>query len=78
LTARETTAEGDGPNKARSRKMRDATRVNRAGLPQVHQGESFLPGPTFASAYHFSGEPSSSEYTYGRYHNPTWTRFEQA
>jgi cystathionine gamma-lyase len=58
--------------------MRDATRVNRAGLPQVKQGEPFLPGPTFASAYHFSGEPSSSEYTYGRYHNPTWTRFERA
>jgi cystathionine gamma-lyase len=58
--------------------MRDATKVNRAGLPLVHQGDPFLPGPTFASAYHFSGEPSSSEYTYGRYHNPTWTRFEVA
>ena len=52
--------------------------MNRAGLPRTRQGEPFLPGPTFASAYHFSGEPSSSEYTYGRYHNPTWTRFEQA
>jgi len=78
LTASDTVAEEDGPTKDRSSKMRDATRVNRAGLPQVHQGEPFLPGPAFASAYHFSGEPSSSEYTYGRYHNPTWTRFEQA
>lgn len=57
--------------------MRDATRVNRAGLPPPSQGDPFLPGPTFANAYHFSGEPSSSPYTYGRYHNPTWTRFEQ-
>jgi cystathionine gamma-lyase len=58
--------------------MHDATRVNRAGLPRVSQGEPFLPGPTFTSAYHFSGERGSSEYTYGRNHNPTWTRFEQA
>ena len=30
--------------------MRDGTRVVRAGLPQVAQGEPFLPGPTFAGA----------------------------
>jgi cystathionine gamma-lyase len=58
--------------------MRDGTRVVRAGLPQVEQGEPFLPGPTFAGPYHLTGDPSSSAYTYGRYHNPTWTRFEQA
>src|SRR5205807_667381 len=58
--------------------MRDATRIVRAGLPDVAQGEPFLPGPTFAGTYHFSGEPTTSAYTYGRYHNPTWTRFEQA
>lgn len=58
--------------------MRDATRIVRAGLPPASQGEPFLPGPTFASAYHLRGDPSSSEYTYGRYHNPTWTQFERA
>src|ERR1700736_5128444 len=58
--------------------MRDATRVILAGLPVATQGEPFLPGPTFASTYHFSGEPETSPYTYGRYHNPTWTHFEQA
>jgi cystathionine gamma-lyase len=58
--------------------MRDATRIVRAGLPDVAQGEPFLPGPTFAGTYHLSGEPATSAYTYGRYHNPTWTRFEQA
>lgn len=58
--------------------MRDGTRVIRAGLPEVTQGAPFLPGPTFAGAYHFAGEPASSTYTYGRYHNPTWTAFEQA
>lgn len=58
--------------------MRDATKVVRAGLPPPSQGEPFLPGPTFANIYHLAGEPSSSSYTYGRYHNPTWTRYEQA
>jgi cystathionine gamma-lyase len=58
--------------------MRDGTRVVRAGLPQVAQGEPFLPGPTFAGPYHLTGDPSTSAYTYGRYHNPTWTHFEQA
>ncbi len=67
-----------GTSESRRSQLRDATRVIRAGLPPASQGDPFLPGPTFASAYHFSGEPSSSPYTYGRYHNPTWTHFEQA
>ncbi len=58
--------------------MHDGTRVVRAGLPGISQGEPFLPGPTFSATYHFSGEPATSPYTYGRYHNPTWTQFEQA
>ena len=58
--------------------MRDATRVILAGLPVPAQGEPFLPGPTFSGTYHFSGEPETSPYTYGRYHNPTWSRLEQA
>src|SRR5579884_2535282 len=58
--------------------MRDGTRVVRAGLPDFAQGEPFLPGPTFANTYHLAGDPSSSPYSYGRYHNPTWTHFEQA
>src|SRR5258708_8112491 len=58
--------------------MRDGTRVIRAGLPDFVQGEPFLPGPTFANPYHLAGDPSSSPYSYGRYHNPTWTHFERA
>jgi cystathionine gamma-lyase len=58
--------------------MRDGTRVVRAGLPRAVQGEPFLPGPTFAGPYHLIGDPSTSDYSYGRYHNPTWTHFEQA
>jgi cystathionine gamma-lyase len=58
--------------------MKDATRVIRAGLPDVTQGEAFLPGPTFAGPYHLTGDPASSAYTYGRFHNPTWTAYEHA
>ena len=58
--------------------MRDGTRVVRAGLPRAVQGEPFLPGPIFAGPYHLTGDPSTSDYSYGRYHNPTWTHFEQA
>ena len=58
--------------------MKDATRVVRAGLPDVRQGEAFLLGPTFAGTYHLTGDPASSPYTYGRYHNPTWTAYEKA
>ncbi len=58
--------------------MRDGTRVIRAGLPRATQGEPFLPGPTFAGPYHLAGEPTTSAFSYGRYHNPTWTHFEQA
>src|SRR5262245_886599 len=73
-----------GPNQpfvARARwagSMHDATRVVHAGLPQPSQGQPFLPGPVFAGAFHLAGDPASSPYTYGRYHNPTWTLFERA
>jgi cystathionine gamma-lyase len=58
--------------------MRDGTRVVRAGLPAPEQGAPFLPGPTLAGPYHLTGDPVSSPYSYGRYHNPTWTGYEQA
>lgn len=58
--------------------MKDATRVVRAGLPDPEQGEPFRSGPTFAAPYHLSGDPASAPYTYARYHNPTWTAYEQA
>jgi cystathionine gamma-lyase len=42
------------------------------------QGAAFLPGPTFAAPYHAAGDPASAPYTYGRFHNPTWTAYEEA
>jgi cystathionine gamma-lyase len=58
--------------------MRIATRVTRAGLLASEQGKPFSQGICFAAPFHASGDPSSSPYTYGRNHNPTWTQFERA
>jgi cystathionine gamma-lyase len=58
--------------------MGSGTRVIRAGLPPSAQGTPFLPGPTFAGTYHAAGDPAGSPFTYGRFHNPTWTQYEQA
>ena len=58
--------------------MEIGTRVVRAGLPKPSQGAPFFPGPTFASAYHAAGDPAEVSFTYGRFHNPTWTRYEDA
>ncbi|HEV8335943.1 MAG TPA: cystathionine gamma-lyase [Candidatus Polarisedimenticolia bacterium] len=58
--------------------MRIRTKVVRAGLEAAAPGEPIRPGVTFAGTYHAAGDPSGSPYSYGRYHNPTWTRFEGA
>lgn len=50
----------------------------RAGRPLPEQGRPFLPGPSFAATYHLSGDPANSPFVYGRYHNPTWTAYEDA
>ena len=58
--------------------MRSGTRVIHAGLPKPSQGAPFLAGPTFSSVYHAAGDPADAPFTYGRFHNPTWTQYEQA
>ena len=58
--------------------MRNKTRVIHAGLPPATQGTPFLPGPVFAASFHAAGDPHTSPFTYGRFHNPTWTQFENA
>jgi cystathionine gamma-lyase len=42
------------------------------------RGQPLLGSVTFAGTYHAPGDPESSTYSYGRYHNPTWSRFENA
>lgn len=55
-----------------------STRAVHAGLPPAQQGEPFLPGPVFASAFHLSGPKDAAPYGYHRHGNPTWTNYEQA
>ena len=56
----------------------DGTRVIHAGLPPSQQHEPLLPGPQPASLYHLSGDPTGAGHEYGRYTNPTWSRWEAA
>jgi cystathionine gamma-lyase len=56
----------------------DGTRVVRAGLPDAEQGKPFLPGPVFAGPFHLQGDVASSEWSYTRYGNPGWARYEAA
>jgi cystathionine gamma-lyase len=56
--------------------MHPDTRVLHAGYP-AGPGP-YLPGPTFAGTYVAPGDPAQHAYTYGRFHNPTWTAWETA
>ena len=56
----------------------DGTRAVRAGAPEPAQGEPLRPGPTLAAPFRLRGDPESSPYFYGRYHNPTFTAYERA
>jgi cystathionine gamma-lyase len=56
--------------------MLPITSVVRSNLTGCKNGDPLADGPVFASTFHLSGDPSSSPYTYGRYHNPTWTALE--
>jgi cystathionine gamma-lyase len=58
--------------------VRDSTRAIHAGQHPSAQGKPLMPGPIFAGTYFASGDPSQVPFTYGRYHNPTWTAFEEA
>ena len=56
--------------------LHTGTRAVHAGLPAAVDGEPFLPGPTFAAPFHLGGPGVPSGY--GRYANPTYTRYEAA
>ena len=55
-----------------------STRSVHAGLPPGRQGEPFLPGPVFASAYHLAGDDVHGTHGYARDTNPTWEGYERA
>jgi cystathionine gamma-lyase len=52
------------------------TRAVHAGLPAPEHGAPFLPGPTFAAPYHWTGDAAPGGY--GRYVNPSWQGWEAA
>jgi len=58
--------------------MKDATRVIRATLSEAVAGEPLHAGPVFAAPFHTVGDVATTQYTYGRSHNPTWTHLERA
>lgn len=66
----------------KSAPMLPTTRLVRAGLPEppekVPPGSPIHPGPVFASAFSAPGEVADANYTYARFHNPTWSELEHA
>ena len=55
-----------------------ATKTVHAGVDSPQQGAAFVKGPTFASAFHLSGEVDNKYHQYARFHNPTWDALETA
>src|SRR5436190_7470896 len=54
------------------------TQIVHAGFRKRSEPGPFLQGPQFSSTYTSPGEPADNELTYGRFHNPTWTAWEEA
>ena len=54
------------------------TRILKAGYRPVSEAGPFAAGPQFSSTYTAPGDPSANALTYGRFHNPTWTAWEEA
>ena len=58
--------------------MKPGSQVIHAGVTADTDGAPLSPPVTFAGTYKASGDPAGSPFTYGRYHNPTWSAFEHA
>jgi cystathionine gamma-lyase len=54
------------------------TRIVHAGYRKTAEPGPFLNGPQFSSTFTSPGDPADHELTYGRFHNPTWTAWEDA
>lgn len=57
--------------------MHRDTEILEAGYRPSGEPGSFAAGPQFASTYTAPGDPSRHGLTYGRFHNPTWTVWEE-
>ncbi len=58
--------------------MHRDTDILHAGYRSTRSDGPFLAGPQFSSTYGAPGEPGKHPLTYGRFHNPTWTAWEEA
>jgi cystathionine gamma-lyase len=58
--------------------MHRDTMILHAGYRGSKDAGPFLAGPQFSSTYTAPGDPSRHDLTYGRFHNPTWTAWEEA
>jgi cystathionine gamma-lyase len=56
---------------------RDTAIVHAGYRPNTEAGP-FRSGPQFSSTYTAPGDPAGQPLTYGRFHNPTWTAWEEA
>ena len=58
--------------------MHRDTAVLQAGYRSTNSDGPFLQGPQFSSTYMAAGDPANHSLTYGRFHNPTWSAWEDA
>jgi cystathionine gamma-lyase len=58
--------------------MQRDTLIVHAGYRRRGEPGPFLAGPQFSSTYTAPGDPTEHALTYGRFHNPTWTAWEEA
>ena len=58
--------------------MHRDTAVLHAGYRSHDSDGPFLNGPQFSSTYTAPGDPAGHALTYGRFHNPTWSAWEDA
>jgi cystathionine gamma-lyase len=58
--------------------MHRDTMILQAGYRSPADHGPFLLGPQFSATFTAPGEPAQNSWTYGRFHNPTWTAWEQA
>ena len=58
--------------------MHRDTAIVHAGFRKKTASGPFLLGPQFSSTFTTPGDPAQHPLTYGRFHNPTWTAWEEA
>jgi cystathionine gamma-lyase len=58
--------------------MQRDTEILEAGYPRPSTAGAFVPPVQFASTFTTPRDPAQHAHTYGRFHNPTWTAWEDA